>query len=93
MGKGEVRGEGIIHSCSRKGKGAEAGRNEAERGPGAGRGRKPTAVVVATGTNHPLQQVKALSQRAEAPGMWLQQKSGTGPGLGKVSEMLCHCPL
>lgn len=41
LGKGEGRGEGIIHSCSRKEKGEEAGRNEAERGPGAGRGRKP----------------------------------------------------
>lgn len=34
LGMGEVRGEGIMHSCSRKGKREEAGRNEAARGPG-----------------------------------------------------------
>lgn len=38
-----------MHSCSRKGEREEAGMNEAERGPGAGRGRKPTAVLMGTG--------------------------------------------
>lgn len=66
---GERRGGGdrIMHSCSRKGEREEAGRNEAGRGLGAGRGRKATAAMVGTGISHCLQQVKALSQQ---PGMW-----------------------
>ena len=67
LGEGEGSGERIMHSCSKKGQRVEAGRNEAERSPGAGRGRKPTAVVVGIGISHPLQQVKALSQQH---GMW-----------------------
>lgn len=89
---GRGKGERITHSCSRKGQREEAGRNEAERGPEAGRGRKPTAVVVGIGISHPLQQVKALSQQR---GMWcgLCRHPGPGPGLGEVSGALSHCPL
>lgn len=43
-------------------------------GPGAGRGRKPAAVVVGTSTNRPPQQVRSLSQSPQALVMWLQQK-------------------
>lgn len=59
LGKGEVRGEGIIHSCSSKRTGEEAGRNEAERGPGqAGAGSPqlwwwPLAVITLSGRCRP----------------------------------------
>ena len=69
------------------------GRNETERDRRTGRGRKYTAVTVAIGANHPLQQVKALSQRAEALEMCFSRNSGTGPGLGRVSGVLCHSAL
>lgn len=71
FGEGKGRGEGIRYSCSKMGKGEEARRNEAMEAPRAGWGRKPTAVVVGLAANHPLQQVKVLSQSAEAAGRWL----------------------
>lgn len=63
------------------------------REPGAGRGRKPTAVVVATDSNYSEQQVPTLSQRAEALGCSFVRNSGTVPDLGRVLGVLCHSPF
>lgn len=86
--KGQEGERGLCTVVPKRRKGEGGGEEWGWQGPGAGRGRKPTAVAVGTAANRALQQVNFLSQRPQAQG---DVASAESRALGQVWAKCQEC--